>query len=159
MRKVLLVAVPLLLVVPLSAQLRIESTLTKHAHDLAAAFNEKDSAKVASFYTDDATLMPPNEPAVKGRQNIQAWFKGGIDQGLTDLKLTPTESSIRGDQAFEAGTYSIVVKAGAGQGATGKGSAVDSGKYVVVLKRVGGEWKIAYDIFNSNLPVPPQDDK
>jgi hypothetical protein len=78
---------------------------------------------------------------------------------MTDLRLTPTESSIAGEQAFEAGTYSIVVKPGAGQGATGKGSVVDSGKYVVVLKRVGGEWKIAYDIFNSNLPMQPQGDK
>ena len=119
----------------------------------------KDSAKVASFYTDDATLMPPNEPAVKGRQNIQAWFKHDIDQGSANLRLTPTESSIGGKQAFEAGTYSIVVKPGAGQGATGEGSVVDSGKYVVVLKMVGDEWKIAYDIFNSNLPMKPQGDK
>jgi hypothetical protein len=31
------------------------------------------------------------------------------------------------------------------------------GKYVEVWKRVNGEWKILYDIYNSNeRPVPPK---
>ena len=30
----------------------------------------------------------------------------------------------------------------------------DTGKYTVVLKRVGGAWKVAYAIYNSDLPPP-----
>ena len=29
----------------------------------------------------------------------------------------------------------------------------DAGKYVVVWRKVGGEWKAAADIFNSDLPA------
>jgi hypothetical protein len=29
-------------------------------------------------------------------------------------------------------------------------------KYLVVYKRVGGEWKIAYDIWNSDASAPPE---
>jgi hypothetical protein len=29
----------------------------------------------------------------------------------------------------------------------------DTGKYVVVWRKVGGEWKAAADIFNSDLPA------
>lgn len=150
MRKVLLLA---LLVVPVStiwSQSRTDPALTKLAQEFAAAFNAGDSAKVGSFYTDDATLMPPNEPAITGRQNIAAWFKGGIDEGFTDFRLTPTESSTAGAQAFEAGTYSLTMKSG-----TGGAPTTDKGKYVVVYKRIGAEWKLAYDIFNSDLPPQP----
>jgi len=31
-----------------------------------------------------------------------------------------------------------------------------SEKYMVVLERVGNDWKIAYDIWNSDTPPPPQ---
>ena len=31
----------------------------------------------------------------------------------------------------------------------------DTGKYVVILKRTGGSWKVAYAIYNSDLPPPP----
>lgn len=148
MRTAIALVVPFLLTVALLSQPRTDPTLTKLAQDFAADFNAKDSAKIASYYMDDATLMPPNEAAVKGRQNIEAWFKGGIEGGITDFQLTPTESATAGQQAFEAGTYSLVVKpAGAAGGGT-----TDKGKYVVVYKQIAGQWKIAYDIFNSDLP-------
>jgi hypothetical protein len=35
------------------------------------------------------------------------------------------------------------------------GGQTDRGKYLAILKRVGNEWKIAYDIYNSDAP-PPQ---
>jgi ketosteroid isomerase-like protein len=31
----------------------------------------------------------------------------------------------------------------------------DKGKYVVILKQVGGKWLVAHDIFNSDNPPPP----
>ena len=131
------------------SQQKTDPTLTKQAEAFAAAFNAKDAAKVASFYTDDAALMPPNEPMVSGRKNIQAWFQKAIDQGLTDMRLMPRESATAGTQAFEAGTYSLTVKGGSGAPMT------DKGKYMVVMKRVSNDWKIAHDIFNSDLPPPP----
>jgi uncharacterized protein (TIGR02246 family) len=149
MRRVLVAAILILLVTPVSSQRRTDPGLTKMAHALAAAFNAKDAAKVATFYTDDATLMVPNQPAIRGRQNIEAWFKGGIEAGMTDFQLAPTESSLAGSQAFEAGTYSLVMKAEGGAPVT------DKGKYVVVFRQVAGAWKIAYDIFNSDLPPAP----
>ena len=43
---------------------KTDPTLDKLAQEFAAAFNAKDAAKVASFYTEDAVLMPPNRPMV-----------------------------------------------------------------------------------------------
>ena len=55
----------------------------------------------------------------------------------------------------------MVTVAGSGDLATDRGSYVlnidgapeDRGKYVVVWKKVGGEWKAFQDIFNSDLPA------
>jgi ketosteroid isomerase-like protein len=38
------------------------------AVQLASAFNATDAVKLASLYTETATLMPPNEGVVKGSQ-------------------------------------------------------------------------------------------
>jgi len=36
--------------------------------------NASDAAGLASLYTNDAVLMPPNEAAVTGNQAIESWF-------------------------------------------------------------------------------------
>lgn len=127
---------------------KTEPALSKIAADFGAALTAGDAAKVAMFYTADAMFMPPNEPAIKGRSNIQAWMQKQIDAGAS-LKLQSTESRISGDLAFEAGTYTFSMKPKTGEPVS------DSGKYVVVLRREGSDWKISHDIFNSDMPPPP----
>jgi uncharacterized protein (TIGR02246 family) len=131
------------------AQGKTDPAISKAAKDFADTFNTKDAAKVAALYTDDAVVSPPNEPAVRGRSSIEAWFKKQFAQGLSDLVLTPAESTISGMQAYEAGSYTLSVKPASGPPIN------DKGKYVVVLKQVGGKWLLAHDIFNSDLPAPP----
>jgi ketosteroid isomerase-like protein len=128
---------------------KTDPALDKLAKEFAVAFNAKDAARVGSFYAEDAVLMPPNGPMVKGRASIEAEWKRVLGQGVTNLQLRPMESIITGTQAFEAGTSTLTVKGGAPQ----------HGKYVVVYKRVGSEWKIAYDIFNDDQPAPPMEKK
>jgi ketosteroid isomerase-like protein len=128
---------------------KTDPALSRIAADFGAAATAGNAAKVAAHYTADATFMPPNEPMVKGRANIQAWFQKHMDAGAITLKLQPVESRISGDLAFEAGTFSFGVKPKTGQPAN------DTGKYIVVLRKEGNDWKISHDIFNSDLPPPP----
>jgi ketosteroid isomerase-like protein len=128
---------------------KTDPALSKIAADFGAAVTAGNAARTAMFYTADATFMPPNEAAVKGRKNIQAWFQKQIDAGAGNLKLSPMESRIAGDLAFEAGSYTFSVKPKTGAAIT------DTGKYIVVLKKDGADWKISHDIFNSDLPPPP----
>src|SRR5262245_35107544 len=85
------------------AQEKTDPTLDKLAREFAVAFNAKDAARVAAFYTDDAVLMPPNLPAVRGRADIEAYYKAGFAQPMGRLALQPVESAISGATAFEAG--------------------------------------------------------
>ena len=86
----------------------------------AAAYHEaavaKDWDAVATYYTTDAVIMPPNQPAVRGRDGIKVWYAGfpPVTEPLTD-----------------------------------------SGKNLAIWrKQTDGSWRIAVDVFNSDLPLP-----
>ena len=130
-------------------QPRTDPALNKLADDFADAFNAKDAAKVAAFYADDAVVMPPDQPMVKGRPNIEAYYRRGFGQDVSNFRLLPMESVIDGRQAFEAGSSRLTARRSASS-LGGPALVTAHGKYVVVYKRVGDGWKIAYDIFNTD---------
>ncbi len=129
----------------LQAQNKTDPALNKLAADFEAAYNAGDAVKAAAMYADDAVVMPPDGQMVKGRSAIAARLKSEM-KGKVTLKLSPSASAISGDQAYEAGTITVALPDG----------HTLSEKYLVVYKRVGGEWKIAYDIWNSNAPPTPK---
>ena len=129
------------------AQSRTDPKLNELAVQFAAAFNEKNAAKIAGFYTDDAVVMPPNMPMVQGRRDIEAYYKAGFSTNPGIMKLRPMESTVAGAIGFEAGSSTLSVG-----GPSGPTSGTSAGKYVVIYKRVNNEWKIAYDIFNNDTP-------
>jgi uncharacterized protein (TIGR02246 family) len=127
-----------------SARQEIEDTLSK----FAAAFNKGDAAAVATFYADDAALLPPGEARVDGRAAIEAYWKRTIDAGAKNLTLRVVEVGWRRDQAYEVGQLSIDVQDQSGKVTTVKG------KYVVVWKRGSdGAWRLFRDIWNAD-PAP-----
>jgi uncharacterized protein (TIGR02246 family) len=131
-------------------QRKTDPTLDKLASDFVTTFNAKDAAKIASLYADDAVLMLAGEPLLKGRSSIEAHYKEQFRVPFTKLQVKPMESVISGSSAFEAGTSSVTMpRASPGGNAAPR---IDNGKYVVIYKRVGNAWKIAYDISNDDQP-------
>jgi uncharacterized protein (TIGR02246 family) len=103
-------------------------------------FNKGDFDGIAQLYTEDATALPPGAAMVKGRAAIGAMWKAMAEQ-VTDVKVTALEvKPLSPDAAREIGTFSLKTKAATPQEVTGK--------YVVVWEKVGGEWKLATDIWN-----------
>ena len=103
-------------------------------------FNKGDFAGVASLYTDDATAFPPGSPMVKGRTGIAAMWQGMAEK-LSDPKVTTLDVKALGPSAArEIGTFSLKTKGPTPQEITGK--------YVVVWEKIGGDWKLAADIWN-----------
>lgn len=134
----------------LPAQGKTSPALDKVTSELVAAFNAEDAARAALLYAEDAILMPANMPMVKGRSAIERHFKNEFAAGDMTLQLTPIESAIDGSQGFGTGTSMFRPKGG-GTPPTPSGAAtVETGKYVLVFKRVGTDWRIAYDIFNND---------
>ena len=108
----------------------------------------KDAAGIAQLYTEDGAVMPPNAPIGEGRAAIQQTWASMMQTPGFGLTFTPEQIIVAssGDMALDRGTYSLTI---APNGAT----LTDTGKYVVVWRKIGSEWKAAADIFNSDLPA------
>ena len=112
------------------------------------AFNQGDAAAIAGLYTEEAKLLPPNSSIVVGREGIQAVLQGFFDAGAGDYQSTDLELSVSGDMAYVVGKQTVTIQPEEGEAIS------DSGKYVVILKREKGSWKIDIAIWNSSLPLP-----
>ena len=110
------------------------------------AFNRGDASAVAAIYATDARVLPPNAAMVEGRANIQTFWGGAIGAGVKMVSLTAIDVNVSGNHAIETGKYVSTAPA------TGGGTTTDEGKYVVVWRREGRDWKIIRDIWNSNKP-------
>lgn len=111
------------------------------------AVNAGDAAAVAAFYTDDATLMPPEAEMVQGMAALREFWAAGFADGGFPLTLKTVSVDGAGEFAYEVGTWSI--PAGEGEGATPA-----QGKYLVVWQHVAdGSWKLHADIWNANTPA------
>ena len=110
-----------------------------------------DAKAIAALYTEDAVEMPPNVPSVKGRAAIEQYymklFSG--DTKVGQFALTHLESRAVGDTGYDVGTYKQSMNP---PGQTTASS--DTGKYVVILRRSQGAWKVAYAIYNSDQAPP-----
>jgi uncharacterized protein (TIGR02246 family) len=109
-----------------------------------AAWGKKDAAAITALYTANATLLPPNAARATGPQAILEFWKAGLAGAPPVGKLTTVEVEAHGDTAHEVGTYEL---------STADGKVIDKGKYVVVWKREGGQWKLHRDIWNSDMPA------
>ncbi|MGE5803721.1 MAG: YybH family protein [Gemmatimonadota bacterium] len=106
----------------------------------------RDSAN-ALLYTENGSVMPPNTGIVEGRAAIRAWT--AAFPPTSDFALTPIEIDGRGDLAYVRGTYSFKIV-----GPDGHQVGEDHGKFVEIRrKQPDGEWLIAVDIFNSDVPA------
>lgn len=108
----------------------------------------KDAAAIAQLYTEDGAVMPPNATIGEGRGAIEQTWTGMMQTPGFELTFTPEQIALSssGDMALDRGTYRLKVSPDGTE-------QVDTGKYVVVWRKVGGEWKAAADIFNSDLPA------
>ena len=121
-----------------------DGSLEEIASQLTAAFNAKDAAKLASLYTESATVMPPGDKMVKGRSAIEAWFRPAMER-VSDLQIVPMQTASLGENGFQVGTFSARAPGDSSGGRL-------SYKYMLIFKRVGSRWQIDCDIWNGDQP-------
>ena len=116
------------------------ATLTFPASSVV--FNKGDAGAVAALYTEDAYVLPPGSAMVKGRTAIEAFWRQAAQQ-MSDAKLTTIDVLPLGRSAArEIGTVTLKTKSQPPQEVVAK--------YVVVWRKVGRDWKLATDIWNTD---------
>jgi ketosteroid isomerase-like protein len=105
-------------------------------------FAINDPEGIGDCYTQDAQMLAPNMNAICGRAAIRGVFKFTAVRGHT-LEFETQELDVTGETAIEVGRY---------MRRRGDGSLFDRGKYLVIWKRVEGEWKIHRDTFSTSIP-------
>lgn len=106
------------------------------------ALNAGDLDALLAVYAEDAHILPPSAAPGRGHDAVRESFGPMIDAGLGG-SLTSIEVAAAGDIGHHVGTYEI----------TADGEVLDRGKYMEVWRQQGGEWKIAADIWNSDMPA------
>lgn len=122
----------------------------KADQDWLRVFAAKDLEKSVDFMTAGGAMLSPNSPIATGHEAVKKLFSNFFS--LPDLKIEwhPNDVSVArsGEMAYTTGAYKMTFKDGSGK------LIEDHGKYVTIWKKVQGQWKVAYDIFNSDVAVP-----
>ena len=119
-----------------------KATIEKLNDVWTAAFNKGDAAAVAAMYTEDAYVLPPGAELIKGRTAIEGFWRQAAQQ-IGDAKLTTVDVLPLGPGAArEIGKVTLKTKSQPSQEIVGK--------YAVVWLKVGADWKLATDVWNTN---------
>jgi ketosteroid isomerase-like protein len=115
-----------------------------------SAYARRDADALASFYDENAVLLPPGAPPVKGRAAIRAYFANDVAEaakaGISFVLGPDPQGGISGYFGWASGTYVAKDK-------TGK--VVETGKYLSVSQKKGGKWLYVRDTWNSDgTPAP-----
>ena len=107
------------------------------------AFARGDAAGCAAVYSEDAKILPPDSPALTGRQAGQEVWQSVINMGVKRVSLQTLEMEEMGDTAVERGAATVYIQGEDGQ------TMEASAKFIILWKRQSdGVWKWHWDCWN-----------
>jgi uncharacterized protein (TIGR02246 family) len=123
-----------------------EAAIRNLHNQIAAASNAGD---ITALHTDDAIWMPPNEPALVGKEAIRTWAQSLFEQFTVEETVTTEEIQVAGDWAFLRGTYTFAVT----PKAEGEPQKETGNCFHIVQRQPDGSWKYTRLMWNSDQPA------
>ena len=112
------------------------------------AYNAGDAKAATALYADDAILMPPDTPAMKGPAAILAFLTKDIAEskkaGVSFAIDGKTDVGVAGNTGWESGSMKVIVK----------GAVVGTGKFLSVSRKKDGKWVYIRDTYNMDAAAP-----
>ena len=115
------------------------------------AINAGDLDTLMSFYSKDAIKIPPNEPAVRGKDAIRSGYQKLFEKNIRQEKHVVADIKISGDLAVTNTTVTL-------PGITEKaeGPSKPTGNWIRIFgKQPDGAWKIIYMMWSDESLVDP----
>jgi uncharacterized protein (TIGR02246 family) len=128
-----------------------ESTIKDLDAQWSKTAGARDIDGTVSYYTDDASMLPPNATIATGKASIRAaWAAFLVPGSAVSWEANKVEVARSSDLAYTLGDYQSTMKDARGKLVTDRGKYVEAWK-----KQADGKWKVVADIFNSDLPATP----
>jgi len=105
-------------------------------------FNARNTDAVLELYTENATVVS-EAGTFKGREGIRYWVQASLDQGSRLESIEATEEKSSGTLAY-----------GTGRSRRWVGTELHLGQYLIVMERIGNDWKI---VQHFSMNVKPAD--
>jgi ketosteroid isomerase-like protein len=115
------------------------STMQKLRESWVNEFNAGHADKVAAFYTQDAVLMGW-DGTVHGYDSILAEMQRSVTGGAHGYVVHSLRTERSGEMGYDTGAYNVTLR-----------DRVIEGNYVIVVKRMKGQWKI---VAHASVPNP-----
>ncbi len=122
---------------------------------VTAAESAMNIPEIMKYWAKDAISQPAGMPQMKGTEAIKKLYQQMYDDTTMKLKEFTSSSSNSsnitvaqsGDIAYDYGTNRFVF-------ATSKGDMIDMGKYLLVWKKIDGDWYVQAISFTSDAAAP-----
>jgi ketosteroid isomerase-like protein len=119
-----------------------EAAILNNIEQFSTWVVEGNTKAIVGAYTDDASIFPNGQDIITGTDLIQTYWNPKPGNITTFHKIYPIEITIEGYTAYDYGYYEV---SGSNQGVPYEQLR---GKYVIVWKKTGEQWKIYLDIWN-----------
>jgi uncharacterized protein (TIGR02246 family) len=114
-----------------------------------AALEAGDAHAYVQAFAEDSVSLPGHGPIVRGRTAIEDAMAAAFRKvRFSEAAWETIETRYNGKTAYETGSYRFMVRP-KGRGPTQK----TSGRYFVVWKKIGEEWKIMVDAAQPGAPA------
>ena len=136
---------------PIAGEHHTESSdvVQKLVQKWSRGFNSKRIDELMDLYSSDSIVLRPNSPAAHGRDAVRKVLESALESGVGDVQLECADIGIVGDFACLTGQSKMLVPT-----APAKRQEA-TGKYLIVVRRESGEWKIVADSWCMDAPKAP----
>jgi ketosteroid isomerase-like protein len=135
--------------VPSQSQDVVRAIIERHNAQAEKWYAEGNVEALLSIFAEDAWQMPPNTPALVGRESIRQYWSNAFRSGHWDFSLHTQAVEVSGGLAIERGKYEVRFTAGPSGPMP---SFADRGNYLVHWRHEpDGQWRVVADAPVSEL--------
>ncbi len=112
-------------------------------------YHTRDLDRLVGMYAPDAISIPANHPALRGHEEIRAWYERRTGDYEMNIVSDCDAIDIVGDLAVMVGTFRVTRAPEDGVAGLDHG-----GRWLSVLRKVDGKWRMWRDM---DTPSPDAD--
>lgn len=126
---------------------REREALLRTDREWVSTIATRDVDRIVSYWTDDAIVMPPDMPPLRGKPTIREYVAAGLAIPGFDITWEAQQAvvSASGDMGYTVASNRVTVPGPDGALATVTGKAV-----TVWRKEPDGAWRCVLDIWNAD---------